>query len=76
MNILECNEPVATGTRRIIADKGFKNLYIAKKAGFTPQEFSDMINGRRLIKVCDVSKLAYALEVEVGDIYEAGKKEE
>lgn len=74
LNISECNEPVATGARHIIAQKGFKNLYVAEKAGFTPQELSDMLNGRRLIKACDVPKLADALGVDAGDIYEAGKE--
>ena len=76
MNISECNEPVSTGTRRIIAQKGFKNIYVAERAGFTPQELSDMLNGRRLIKACDVPKLADALGVEAGDIYDAGKRGE
>lgn len=75
MNIAECNEPVATGARRVIAQKGLKNIYVAERAGFTPQELSDMLNGRRLIKACDVPKIADALGVEAGEIYEAGKKE-
>ena len=28
-----------------------------QKAGFTPQELSDMFNGRRLIKACDIPRL-------------------
>ena len=76
LNISECNEPVATGTRHIIAQKGLKNIYVAERAGFTPQELSDMLNGRRLIKACDVPKLAFAMEVKEGDIYSAGKKGE
>ncbi len=74
MNISECNEPVATGFRKIIAAKGLKNIHVAEKAGFTSQELSDMLNGRRLIKACDVPKIADALGVEAGDIYEAGRK--
>ncbi|HJA57138.1 MAG TPA: helix-turn-helix domain-containing protein [Candidatus Bacteroides intestinigallinarum] len=76
LNISECNEPVATGTRHIIAQKGLKNIYVAERAGFTPQELSDMLNGRRLIKACDIPKLARAMEVKESDIYEAGKKGE
>lgn len=76
MTISEANTPLSRGIQIIIAKKGFKNLYIAQKAGFTSQEFSDMLNGRRLIKACDVPKIADALGVEAGDIYEAGKKGE
>lgn len=76
MTISEANAPLSKGIQIIIAEKGFKNLYIAQKAGFTPQELSDMLNGRRLIKACDVPRLADALGVEAGDIYDAGKRGE
>lgn len=75
MTIREANEPLVRGIKVIIAEKGLKNLYVAEKAGFTSQELSDMINGRRLIKACDVPKLATALGVGAGDIYAAGKGE-
>lgn len=76
MTISEANTPLSKGIQILIAEKGFKNLYVAQKAGFTSQEFSDMLNGRRLIKACDVPKIADALGVEAGEIYEAGKKGE
>lgn len=76
MTISEANTPLSKGIQKIIAKKGLKNLYVAEKAGFTSQELSDMINGRRLIKACDVPKLATALEVEAGDIYAEGMKGE
>ena len=50
-----------------------KNLHVAKKAGYSPQKLSDMLNGRRLIKACDIPNLALALGVKIDDIYEAGK---
>lgn len=34
-----------------------------------------MLNGRRLIKACDVVKIADALGVQSGDIYEKGMEE-
>lgn len=74
MTIKEANEPLSNGMKIIIAKKGLKNIYVAEKAGFTPQELSDMLNGRRLIKACDVPKLAFAMEVKEGEIYSAGKK--
>lgn len=74
MNISECNEPVATGTRRIIAKKGLKNIYVAKRAGYTPQELSDMLNGRKIIKACDILKLSSAIDVTPNDIYAVGKE--
>lgn len=76
LTISEANTPLSKGIQIIIAEKGFKNLYVAQKAGFTSQELSDMINGRRLIKACDVPRLATALGVEAGDIYTAGMRGE
>lgn len=75
MTIAEANTPVATGIKVIIAKKGFKNLHVAEKAGFTPQELSDMFNGRRLIKACDIQRFAHVLGVKTDDIYAAGRKE-
>lgn len=75
MTITEANEPVASGLRVIIARKGFKNLYVAEKAGFTSQELSDMFNGRRLIKACDIPRFAHVLGVKTDDIYAAGREE-
>lgn len=74
MTISEANSPLSKGIKVIIARKGLKNIYVAERAGFTPQELSDMLNGRRLIKACDVPKLAFAMEVKEGEIYSAGKE--
>lgn len=76
MTIVEANEPVANGVRVIIALKGLKNVYVAEQSGFSKQELSDMLNGRRLIKACDIPKLAKGLGVKESEIYEAGKKGE
>lgn len=76
MTITEANEPISSGVRVIIAMKGLKNIYVAEKAGFTAQKLSDMLNGRKLIKACDIPKLARALGVKENEIYEAGKKNE
>ena len=74
MTISEANAPLPTGLKILIATKGLKNIYVAEKAGYTTQELSDMLNGRRLIKACDIPKLAKALGVRVDEIYEAGEK--
>ncbi|MEY8428816.1 XRE family transcriptional regulator [Lachnospiraceae bacterium 46-15] len=74
MSVAESNEPFASGLRALIFEKGLKNLSIAQKAGYTAQELSDMLNGRKLIKACDVLRLSQALNVKSDKIYEAGKK--
>lgn len=74
MQIAEFNAPAAENISKIIKDKGLKQLYVAEKAGYTPQEFSDMLNGRKLIKVCDIPKLAGVLNVNTDDICMAGMR--
>lgn len=72
MAVIEANEPLATGINRIIASKGLKKIHVAKEAGLSPQELSNMLNGRRLIKACDIPNIAKALRVDTDDIYKAG----
>ena len=74
MTISEANSPLAENLMMIIKEKGLKKSYVAQTSGFTPAELSDMLNGRRLIKACDIPKSAYALGMSSGDIYEYKKK--
>lgn len=76
MTIKETNFPFDIGVSRIIRQRGIKQMHVAKKAGYKEQELSDMLNGRKLIKVCDIPRLAKALDVDIDEIYEAGKKNE
>ena len=72
MTIAEANRPFAAGLKIIIDKKGLKNNRIAADAGFTAQELSDMLNGRKLIKACDIAKLTDVLGVTANDIFSAG----
>ena len=76
MTIAEANIPISTGIRAIISRKGLKNLHVAEKGGYTARELSDMLNGRKLIKACDILKLSRALGVTVDDIFAAGIESE
>ena len=69
MTIAEANEPLSNELKQIIARKGLKNLYVAENAGYTAQELSDMLNGRRLIKACDIPKIVKALGVEINYLF-------
>ncbi len=60
MNIAERNEPVATNALKIMKQKGLKQVYVAKKAGYKKQQFNDMVNGRKLIKPCDALAISEA----------------
>lgn len=76
VTIAEANQPVSTGLLTIISQKGLKQVYVAEKAGYTPQELCDMLNGRRLIKACDIPKLAYALDVKLDDLFKEEREVE
>lgn len=74
MTIREANEPLVRGIKVIIAKKGVKNIYVAEKSGFTSQELSDMLNGRKIIKPCDALAIANALEVTMDELYVMDKE--
>lgn len=68
MLISESNASVPDNLNRIMCQKGLKQVFVAKNAGFTGQQLTDMLNGRRLIKVSDLLKLADVLGVSVSDL--------
>lgn len=66
-------DPVAVGIKKTIVAHGLVQKTVAKRAGFTEQQFSDMLNDRRIIKACDMMAIADAIGVEVAELYEAGQ---
>lgn len=62
LDIQTSNSTVANRVREIIKEKGLKQTAIAEKADFTAQEFSDMLNGRRLMRAVDIAAIISALE--------------
>ena len=75
MTIKEANAPIDCRVNEIIKDNGVKQLFIAEQAGYTAQELSDMLNGRRLIKACDIPKIAHALGVDTNCLFGIEKGE-
>lgn len=69
MSIKNNNQPVSENIKKIIAEKGMKYLAVAERAGYSKQQFSDMMNGRKVIKPCDVGVIANALGVTPNDLY-------
>ena len=55
--------------RDIIRDKGYKQCVIAEKAGFSPQDFSNILCGRKVFKVEYVKSICIALEVTPNDLF-------
>lgn len=55
--------------REIIKDKGYKQCVVAEKAGFSPQDFSNILCGRKVFKVEYVEPICIALEVTPNDLF-------
>ncbi|MEG2429340.1 MAG: helix-turn-helix transcriptional regulator [Oscillospiraceae bacterium] len=69
MNILKSNEPVVSNILKIIKNKGLKQCSIAEKAGYKSQDISNMINGRKIIKIADVLTFANVLDVSPNELF-------
>ena len=69
MNIPICNHPVASNIIHAIEKKGMKQYIVADRVGFPAQCFNDMLNGRRVIKACDIPRIAAALDLTPNDLY-------
>jgi transcriptional regulator with XRE-family HTH domain len=69
LNIAESNEPLAQRILFLIKESGLKQFVVAERAGYSAQEFNAMLNGRKLIKACDIPNIATALGVEVNELY-------
>lgn len=75
-----CTKPryddIISNIKRIIDEKGMKQGFVAEKAGFTKQEFSNILNDRRkLLRVEHLWDIAMTLDVSVNDLYGVEKKE-
>lgn len=57
------------GIKQSMAAKGLYQKFVAEKSGFTEQQFSDMLNGRKVIRAEYLPRIAGALGVSVGDLF-------
>lgn len=63
------NSIVAQNVKEIIKEKCLKQSVVARKAGYSEQQFSSMMNGRKIIKDIDILKIATALNVDVNQLF-------
>ena len=66
------NEIVAPNIERILKEKGLRHCVVAQKAGYSRQQFSDMLNGRKLIRDIDIANIADVLNVTANDLFRRG----
>lgn len=69
MDISTSNTVVAENIKHIIEDRSLKQSAIAKKAGFSTQEFNAMLNGRRLIKAVEMVSIMNVLEIDANTLF-------
>lgn len=69
MNIANFNYPVPENINRIIQEKGMKKCVVAERAGYKPQTFNDMLNGRKIMKAIDIKAIAEVLTVEPNELF-------
>lgn len=69
MSIQNHNNPVVESIKGIIKNKGLKQNAVAEKSGYSAREFNDMLNGRKLIKACDIPNISRALEVQPNELF-------
>jgi transcriptional regulator with XRE-family HTH domain len=67
---------VAHNAKIIISNRCLKQCAIAKKAGYSNQQFNDLLNGRKVMRDTDVSRIAEALDVEPNILFGVGKEYE
>ena len=79
---VEMKSIVADNLSNIIKEKCLKQCTVAPKAGYSKQQLTDMLKGRKRIKETDILRLASALDVDVSvllkteaDSNEAGDKQ-
>ena len=63
---------VAKGIKSIIEEKSLMQSAIAKKSGFTTQQFNDMLHGRKVIRAEYLPPICKAMGVSVQAVYDAG----
>lgn len=63
-------EDIINNIKRIIDEKGMKQCVVAERSGFTPQEFSNILNERRkLLRIEHLNLVAKAMDITVNDLF-------
>lgn len=75
MEIRDCNRPVDEVIAKTIQEKGLKNKAVAEKAGYSEQMLSDMLNGRKLIRIVDAIRIGNVLGVDANTLFGMQEKE-
>lgn len=72
MGAVEYNVVLPKNINKIIDSLGLKQGIVAERSGYSPKTFSDMLNGRRIIKALDIIRISDALGVTPNEIFGIG----
>lgn len=67
-------DPIAIAIKQIMREKGLLQGAVAKRAGISEKQFSNMMNNRKIIRACDLFPISQALGVEIPIILAEGEK--
>lgn len=62
---------VADNIKKIIEAKGMKQVVVAQRAGFTANQFCDMLYGRKVIRADYLPFIAKALDCKLNDLFDS-----
>ena len=68
-SIEKANGQISENIQSIIKERRLKGNEVARKLGISGKQFSDMLNGRKLIRVIDILSIANALGVTPNDVF-------
>lgn len=69
MSTKDYNATLPSNICNLITERGLKQGAVATMAGLSARQLSDMLNGRRIIKPCDIRAIAEALGVTPNELY-------
>ena len=69
MNAYESNKRIADNIKAIIRDLCISQSVLSQKAGYSKQQLNNMLQGRKLIRVDDIPRIAEALSLTPNDLY-------
>lgn len=74
--MIKINNIVAPNVEAIIIGKCLRQSAVAKKAGYTKQQFNAMLRGRKVMRDTDIIRIASALEVDANTLFMERKEVE
>ena len=62
-------DDIVQNIRKIIKERGLKQNFVANRAGFTPQEFNNILCSRQLLKTESIVNLCNALDITPNELF-------